>query len=440
MKSATIKKINENLPDSMKRLFSTSIRNKLIKNTVFQDQYNELLAFEALPASEKTKLQQKKMEEQLRYAYEQIPIYREQFDKAGYDVYKTFNAEVFSEMPILSKATIKKNFRQYLSPEEIDYYTAQTGGTSGEPLKLYLDKESIFREKAFIYYQWSKLGYNYQSSKLVTFRGVDVKNRFYKRNPLYNEMIVSPFYLNVENIHRYIKLINRYQPDYFHGYPSAINNFCRIIREENIQFDIQLKGVFFISEEVNEQHRNFVEETLNCETMAFYGHSERAVFGEEIRKWYYRFHELYGYTELVPSATENEYKIIATGFLNRKMPLVRYDTEDTAVFDAGGMRIRGCSYRQNLVGINGEVVSIRSKVFHEGMFNRFTKYQFVQNEPGKVEIIVLDRDKEKEKEKLNAFLQDRFGGVIDFTIRQQDQLILTQRGKEKILIQNIENM
>lgn len=440
MKSAVIKKINEKLPDPIKQLFSASIRNKLIKNTTFLNQYNQLLAFEKLSASEKTELQQRQLEEQLRYAYEKIPVYREQFDEAGYDVYKKFNADAFSEIPILTKSNIKNRFSQYLSPEDIDYYSAQTGGTSGEPLKLFLDKQSIYREKAFIYYQWSKLGYNYQSSKLITFRGIDVKKSFYKRNPLYNEIIVSPFYLNAQNISAYIKLINRYGPDYFHGYPSAIKNFCRIIREEKIKLDIQLKGVFFISEEVNEHHRKFIEETLNCETIAFYGHSERAVFGEEIKTWYYRFHEMYGYTELVATEKEKEYKIVATGFLNRKMPLVRYDTEDTAVIDEGGIRIRGCSYRQNLVGKNGEVVSIRSKVFHEGMFNRFSKYQFVQYEPGKVEILVLDRDKEKEKEKLNAFLKDRFEGVIDFTINQQDQLILTQRGKEKILVQNIEDM
>lgn len=436
MRAKIIKKVNENLPDFVKGLLSGVIRNKLIRNKVFLEQYDRLVRFASLPPDEKDNMNMGELKAILGYAVRNIQAYKA-------DVPNEQNAVGGSgglgldAFPIATKSGIKNNMEMYISSEELDHYTAQTGGTTGEPLKLLLDKDSIFREKAFIYHHWSKLGYDFRSSRLITFRGVDVKNKICKYNPIYNEIIVSPFYLNNRNIHKYLKVINGFKADYFHGYPSAIKNFCRILDEEKLTLAKDIKGVFFISEEVREEDRRYIEKILKCKTLSFYGHSERAAFAEENGDGYYDFNKLYGHTELLPTGEKNEFRIIATGFLNRKMPLIRYDTGDIAVIDDNGIRIKGRSHDQYLVGRSGERISLASKVFHDGTFGALAKYQFYQGKPGYVQIRILDRGIEKKKARLESFLKKKFEGVLEFEIIPAEALELTQRGKEKILIQHI---
>jgi len=264
MDAKIIKKVNDYLPDPIKKIFSPLIRKRLIQGDAFTDQYNTLMHFDHLSLDHKEQMQYEQLRKQLIHAYESTLAYRKLFDQAGYNVYKPFDKATFEKIQIQTKEEIRKHFNEYISSKNINYYVAYTGGTTGDPMKLLMDQESIFREKAFIYHHWLKLGYDYKKSKILTFRGVEIKNSFYKRNPVYNEIIVSPFYISTKNISKYIKLINTYKPDFFHGYPSAIKNFCRIMKEENIQLGIQVRGVFLISEEVNEHDRRYIEDALHC--------------------------------------------------------------------------------------------------------------------------------------------------------------------------------
>ena len=53
-----------------------------------------------------------------------------------------------------------------------------------------MDNSSIYRERAFVYNHWASLGFDFKKSKLMTFRGIEVKNKIYKLNPIYNEVIL----------------------------------------------------------------------------------------------------------------------------------------------------------------------------------------------------------------------------------------------------------
>ncbi|QAS62028.1 hypothetical protein [Clostridium septicum] len=98
------------------------------------------------------------------------------------------------------------NFDSLVSTEEIDNYVAYTGGSTGKPLKILLDTNSIYKEKAFVYNYWSKFGYDYNSSRIVTLRGLEFNNKIYKYNPIDNQIILNPFTLNEGNIEEYVKL------------------------------------------------------------------------------------------------------------------------------------------------------------------------------------------------------------------------------------------
>lgn len=439
VKGNILKKLNSGTPDIIKKVFSKYIRRKVILNKYFLNKVEELDKYAHLSEVEKQELSMKNLKEILIYSYEKVPYYKNIFDKHGLNPYKFSDIEEMKDLPLLSKNKIIENFHDLKSREEINCYVASTGGSTGKPLKILLDTKSIYEEKAFVYNYWSKLGYNYKTSKIITLRGVEFGDKLYKVNPIDNQIILSPFKLNKDTLHKYIKIINSFKPEYVHGYPSAIYNLCKLINNENIKLKVKIRGVFFVSENLDEAEKKYIEETLDCKSLIFYGHSERAVFAEKYEDGY-KFNSLYGVVEFIPEKEENHFSIVCTGFINRKMPLIRYKLDDIAIVENGKIHIVGHWDKEMLIGKNDERISMASINFHSNIFEKIKMYQFEQYNKGEVTLKIVEDDRltDKDKQLMKASLALKLKGVINFNIEIVDKIELTNRGKLKKIIQHID--
>jgi phenylacetate-CoA ligase len=168
------KSIRDNLPESLKFIFSPFFRGKLLKNKYFIEYYNLLKTREGLDSDSIKEYQLDQLKSLLIYSYQNVPYYHDLFRLTQFDPYKFSDFQDMSKLPFLTKDLVRDNFDKLISAQTIrnGYYTATTGGTTGKPLKVLLDYDSIFKEIAFIYYYRSKLGYTFKD-KLVTFRGVE---------------------------------------------------------------------------------------------------------------------------------------------------------------------------------------------------------------------------------------------------------------------------
>jgi len=431
-----IKKLNEKCPQFIKVACAPFIRGRLIKNKVFINTYKGIDKFNSLSEEEKDLQQFKKLKDDLIYCYNNVQYYKELFDKINFDPYKITKIQDIKTIPYLTKEIVIENEGKLLSKENINYYLAHTGGSSGKPLAIYLDKESIYKERAFVYNYWAKFGYDVKKSKMLTFRGLEFEGKTYKFNPIYNEIVMSPFKLNENTIDEYVKVIRRFKPNFICGYPSALMNFCRLL--EKSKESLTFKGIFFISENCSVEEKSYIEGVLKGKSTSFYGHSERAVFAEKYDDTYV-FNKLYGYTELIPLEEENKYRIVCTGFLNKKMPLVRYLTDDIAVIHDGNMDIIGHWDKEMLIGKNEEKISIASINFHTDEFKKIKQYQFEQLEKGKVILkIVKEENISKDDISLmNKALEKKLKNILDVEIKIVDSIALSNRGKVKKIIQHL---
>lgn len=437
MKGNILKKLNENMPSFVKVMAKDIIRKKLIANKVFIDTYQEIKEFNKLSEDEQEKVQFKKLKEQLIYAYENVSYYKQSFDKYEFNPYEFKDKEELKKLPIIKKEDLLNSFEKFCSKENIKFYEAHTGGSSGKPLTILLDNESIYKERAFVYSFWSDIGYDFKKSRMITFRGVEYKDKISKYNPLYNELLLSPFKLNNDNIENYIKEINKFNPEFISGYPSAITNFVNILKNNAKSLNVNIKGIFLISENTTESEYKIIKEFFKCPVITFYGHSERAVFAENYID-NYSFNKLYGYVELI-EFEKNKYRIVCTGFLNKKMPLVRYITDDIVEIQDEKIHIIGHWDKELLIGKNDEKISIASINFHSDEFKDISKYQFIQSEKGKVDIYLECGEDLSEKHlyKIKNALNKKLLGILDYKLIVVDKIKLTARGKFKKVIQNI---
>ncbi len=434
MNIALIKKINEKMPYWMKRPFAHIIRGRLINNSVFLETYDSLLRLDQMNKDEIKEEQKQKLLKTLKHAYEHSNYYHALFDENDFSFESLKDISDIQRLPLLTKELLKEHLSEIVTDDNRDYYTVTTGGTTGEPTKVLMSKSAIFKEWAFIYHYWSKFGYNYKSSRLATFRGIEMGNKISEINPLYAEIRMNPFILNFDNVERYLQLIKKFRADFLYGYPSAIYNFCRLAKKRNINISNVFKAAFLISENLYDFQKELINSVLQCPIVIFYGHSERAVFAEKYENGYV-FNPFYGVTEI----SENGEPVV-TGFINEKTPLIRYVVDDyVEKNDKDGFVIWGHRESDMIIGKNGEQIRASLLNFHGELFEKYGQFQIIQEKEGELKIRLVgkkdqsDGDIEAIIDRMDSILNGQFKLSMEFA----DDLDLTSRGKYKFLIQKL---
>ena len=233
--------------------------------------------------------------------------------------------EDIEKIPILTKKEIRQNMSEFKG-----HISAKTGGTTGNPLLLYLDKYSPAREWAHYHKIWEKVGYKYTDAKF-SFRDLGSDVKFLKYDFQHNE-----YHINIWDIHEmtsshideFFKILTIRNVKYFRGYPSAINDFLKEIEKKisRDQKEILQKNIiccFYNSEYPTPQIVYYLKNEWGLDFISGYGHTEMCVLAAaKINELdYYPFHT-YGFTEVVDNM------LIGTSYHNFDMPLIRYNTDD----------------------------------------------------------------------------------------------------------------
>ena len=162
------------MPESLKYITASIFRNKLIKNKHYCA-YTKLLANrEFLNEEAIKKYQFNELKNILIYANDTVAYYSELFKQVGSCPKEMKSTEEMNLIPFLTKEIIRENFEKLISKNKVPggHYVATTGGSTGEPLKVLLDYNCVFKENTFVNHYRSKLGYK-TTDKLATFRGVE---------------------------------------------------------------------------------------------------------------------------------------------------------------------------------------------------------------------------------------------------------------------------
>lgn len=442
MNAKFVKNVYNNvLPEFMKDAMGNVIRKRLIDNKVFMDTYDELVEAEKWTDEKLKEKQFELLKETCISAYENISFYKKEFDEVGFDPYhfNSFN-EFSSKVPLIDKDTVILHMDELQNPNITDDYPATTGGSSGTRLQVNNAWSTFYKENAFHYHFMSLHGYDYKKSKVLLLAGEESET-LTSTSPLYNMIRVSGRHLNPDNIGVAFKFVNKHKPDFIIGLPSATYYFCKLLSIGGYRLENSIKHVFFRSENINPQQRKYIEETLKCKCHAYYGSTERIAWGEEIENKdgipVYRFNKLYGYTE---AGGTDGVSLISTGFINPKMPLIRYKTDDIMV-KVGDDRFTVEGHRTAcLIGKNNESFSVEYFCHLEDTFDIVDKYQLDQYNKGELIVNVVPRHQLSDKDinKLKELFEKMSAGCLDVTIKIVDHVELTPRGKFKLLLHSIE--
>ena len=436
-----IKLLYENMPKEIKYLLAPLFQRVLIRNKEYKKTYTELDQFENLEEEKKKEIIINKLKQTLIYAYENVPYYRRTFDKVKFNPYKFRNVEEMKAIPLLDKNIAVNEGENLYSRENIACYESCTSGSTGKAFRVLLDKDSIYKERAFVLHYLNKFGFDTGKTRTLAFWGHN-KDQDYYYSPMKNEIVISPFRLFKENEFPSVWAdIKKFKPDVLSGYPSAIYVFAKLVRKYNKKLPV--KFVEFYAENYTPEIKEYVEMTFGCRTVARYGHTERAVFAELYPEGY-KFNGLYGFTELIPMEEDGDiqkFRIVCTGFLCKKMPLIRYATDDAVFFnEQGQMEICGhTTSEDHVMGKNGVQIYKGTLAPHIAPFEKVKLYQFVQYEEGKAYLDLVPEQPltDQDLKILYAYYERKCEGVLEIKIRIVDRVIMSRRGKYNWVIKDM---
>lgn len=434
-------------------MFDSLFRNILRSNFKYK-RYFELINNYYINNLDYYSYQELLFKKLLIHAYKNVPYYNKLFNDIGYNPNNFKSLDDLQKIPILTKDILKSNYNNLISNQfkNLFFKKGYTSGTTGSPVCILRDYNSIVFEEASINWHWSLCGWN-KNSKIAILRGkrikpVDnLKPPFWKYFNYKKELVLSSYHLNEKYIKYYVDELIKFNPNILRAYPSTTYLLAKYLND--INKNISIPYVYTASEPLYPIQRELIEKRLNSKIFDFYGQAERVIFGFEC-KYNDGFHlnPLYGIAELVETDNNGFGYLVGTSLNNYSMPLIRYKLDDTTRYKNNSCR---CGSNMKLIEpifsksedyirtkderkISGSLVTFIFKPFIE-----IKESQIIQHENYDIEIIVVPASNYTEKNNNNLInsMKSVVGTDINVCITLKESIERSKNAKFKWIISKI---
>jgi phenylacetate-CoA ligase len=330
-----------------------------------------------------------------------------------------------------------------------------TGGSSGSPLTIYLNKSIRQKSYAFwnVFYQCMGFNIGEKKASLVGRKLQEPNNDkppFWRYNLYDRQLLLSSYHLNTRNIPLYINKLNSFKPIIIEGYPLSILRIAEYIIEHNVTLTFTPNAISTSSENFTQQQRNTMEKAFNCQVYDQYGSAESAVFASDCEHKNKHISIEYGLIEVLTKdgaiVREGEGELIVTSLLNDVMPLIRY-----RIGDLGKVSLKKCPCGRNspileeLYGKTGAVIVSGDKTIPTAAIaiafeylKNVKKSQLIQNEPNRViaRLITQPGFDKAEEDFMRWELQKMLGDTMQIEVELVDHIPAGHNGKYQMVVQN----
>lgn len=284
------------------------------------------------------KLQNKKIRNLIRSAYETVPYYRELFDSLGVSPDDIKSIKDLQKLPVMSKKEVLDHEKELIAQHDFGkLYTRKTGGSTGMTLHFMKDAKALAKNDAIMFrcYDWYGIDVG---DKQVRFWGVPVTSKLRWKEQfkdfVLNRIRVSAFELTEEESLKQYRRIKKFRPDYFYGYTTAIYGFCLYMKKAGIDLNtLKLKAVICTAEKMYPHHIELFNEMFDCPVVDEYGSSENGIISFQCKDGNMHLMSDHLAIEFLgqddkPVNDGELGRVVVTDLESFAMPLLRYDIGD----------------------------------------------------------------------------------------------------------------
>lgn len=387
----------------------------------------------------------------LKFCQREIPFYFDRLDGIGDKVSEQGLQIALNQVGLLNKSDIKAGHTLQLDKRKIGRYKiGQTGGSTGDPLRYRISETCANAALALLYRGLSRGGYRLgdkmaviAGGSLVTKRQT-IKTRFLSL--MMNIRKYSSYGVGDDIFEAYFQDLCQWKPKFLRGYASSIYEFARFVERKN--YRIHFVSVFTTAEMLLDHQRSLIEQVFCTKVYDGYGLNDGGVSAFECSE-HQGFHvDLErAYLEVVDENGQQIYeelgRIVATSYLNKATPFVRYLTGDLGIVSRGKCSC-GSPYPllKSIKGRTTDTLEINGRIIGGPVLTvlmakiKALRYQFIQTNENQV-LVVIDKEigySDSDEEFIQSSLYSNLG---EFDLRFSydiNDFVMTCGGKHKFVI------
>jgi phenylacetate-CoA ligase len=407
----------------------------------------------AMPRMGLAEWQWQKLKKMIAHAYANVPYYRRVFDEAGLSPDDIRKPADFEGVPILTKKAVRENLEELRAtslPAGTKVVTAQTGGTTGEPLKFLRDVDcnSLTRAALLRSYTWT--GYRLGDSMLFLTGGSLLGSPQTLKQKLgfklMNYHFMPGFRLRAETLSEYVDVVRQNGVRFLRGYSTLLHQFAALCEAAGHD-DLHLTAVYPTAEMLTNPQRETIERVFNATVYDHYGCAEINALANECPEGRKRhIIEEHVLAEEISSDALGDNALVFTDLDNFAQPFIRY-----ANGDRGRISKDRCVCGRNLavleefLGRSSDEIVLASGdpypgVFFHHLFGHFpgvTQFQVVQDKPGELVIRIIKSDSyaHEHEGEIKRLVAEHTGIIA--SVDYVDEIERSRSGKISSVISNI---
>jgi phenylacetate-CoA ligase len=399
--------------------------------------------------------QLKRIQNMVKYAYENVPFYREKYHRENIRPEDIKSFEDFKALPFLTREDINNNLEKMVAPQlRKKAFIETTSGSVGEPTRFYIDDSFWWWNAAFEFRCREWYGIK-EGDRLAWIWGDkrdmldwDWKSRL--KASVMQQRFLNAYSLTEEKMRAFAEMLVRWQPTIIRAYTSALELFAQFIESEGIH-GIRPRIIETSAEKNVDVQRELFEKVFHCDVVDCYAAREFATIAYECEEGGRHVCET-RYPEIIvkdkPAQPGGLGGVVITSLTQFAMPFIRYKNGDMAIFNKEFCPCgREMPVFQEIVGrIRDFLVTANGQFINGGYFVRYfrqkpevLRFQAHQYNRHYIEIKLITNTPVTQVwiDNIKAEIQARFGEGTDIIIQLVDKIELGPSGKHHVVISDI---
>jgi phenylacetate-CoA ligase len=420
--------------------------------------YYELKKTQWLSQEDIKKFQEIKLQRIVAHAYHHVRYYRKLFNANGIKPEDIKTIADLQKIPLLDKATIRKNIYFDMLSDNYDpkkILKVTTSGSTGEPFVCFADKHQLEIRWAATLRSMEWTGYRFGDKQLRLWHqtlGMSLLQivREYIDAFLSRRKFVPAYEMSEKHIDKFIKKLKRYKPVFIDGYAESFNLLSSYLVHKGVTGLPKLKGIISSAQVLPTKSREIIENAFGCKVFDKYGSREFSgiAYESDGHDGHLVVAENYIVEILkngVPALPGETGEVVITDLNNLCMPFIRYRVGDLAVAmdnsipspcGRGLPRIGAIEGRVQaiIVGSNGSYVP---GTFFAHMFKDYDhiirQYKVIQEVKGSIilQIVKANRFTESGFNNILSTLRDFLGQETNIEIQFLEDIPMVRTGKQQ---------
>lgn len=279
--------------------------------------------------------QLRRLKEIVRFASKNSSFYSRRFKDSCLDDKSIDSLEDISKFPSIGKTDLIESLDEIKSGRHSLFSVSKTtGGSTGEPVKLYKNSLALARERCATArsYEWANLRIGDPQLRFWGVPHSDIgSSRARITDLIANRKRISAFDINETSLDQYYKMAEKFSPRFIYGYVSAIQELAQYIIENGLKPIPSIQSVITTSEILTDSSRIVLERAFGVKVYNEYGCGEVGSIAHECAEG--GMH-LMADNLLVEVEGGETGELIVTDFFNRSTPIIRYRLGDFATMSS----------------------------------------------------------------------------------------------------------